>query len=94
MVLQDGDAQKRVWHLKGDAGTKCCLLCRNLIASKSGLVDEDGTDLLCADIMHERDIDFATSADIRGSVRRLAAYKATESAGDFRTVTSHIHVRI
>ena len=46
MVLQDGGAHKTVWGCKGDAGSKLCMLCKNLYAQVSGLVDEDGTDLL------------------------------------------------
>ena len=85
MVLQDGGAQKLIWLVKGDAGTKCCMLCRNVIAMDSSLEDEEGVTLLRADVMRERDIDFATNDDIRGSVRRLAAHRATDSNADFKT---------
>eukprot|EP00959_Pyramimonas_sp_CCMP1952_P401378 8410331-Pyramimonas_sp.AAC.1 len=53
MVLQDGGAQKLAWLIKGHAGTKCCMLCRNVIAMGSSLVDEDGVTLLRADVMRE-----------------------------------------
>jgi len=31
MMLQDGAAHKSCWHCKGDAGTKLCMLCLNLV---------------------------------------------------------------
>jgi len=33
--LQDGAAHKLLFSIKGDAGTRCCLLCRNILASNS-----------------------------------------------------------
>lgn len=87
MIIQDGGAQKQVWLVKGDAGTKCCLLCRNLFAMKSpveDLADDDGADLLITRVLREADLDFATSEDIIGSVRRLADWHGRESAAEFR----------
>ena len=83
MVLQDGGAHKSIWHCKGDAGTKFCMLCRNLITVKSELVDSDGTHLLTNSLVFEHSLDFATSEDILGSVRRLAALKATVGSTEF-----------
>lgn len=83
MILQDGAAHKSVWHCKGDAGTKLCMLCRNLYSEESELVDEDGSNLLTCTLIHEAELDFATDADIRGSVQRLAAHAATDSAAMF-----------
>ena len=83
MVLQDGGAHKSVWHCKGDAGTKLCMLCRNLYSEESELVDEDGSNLLTCTLVHEAELDFATDADIKGAVRRLAAKAASESAAGF-----------
>lgn len=79
MVLQDGGAHKSVWHCKGDAGTKFCMLCRNLYSEKSELTAEDGSKMLTCTLIHESDLDFATDDDIRGSVRRLADSRATDS---------------
>ena len=96
MILQDGGAHKSIWLIKGDAGLKMCMLCRNLVSEKSELVAEDGTDLLMCSIIHESEIDFASDADIRGSVRRLAAHRLTDSNPVFKcacTRTYSIHMR-
>ena len=93
MFLQDGGAHKAVWHCKGDGGTKLCMLCRNLYAEASELVDEDGTDMLVCSIIHEDELDFATDADIRGSVRRLAEKWATSSTSEKRDWTQAIGFR-
>lgn len=83
MVLQDGAAHKSVWHCKGDAGSKFCMLCRNLFSEKSGLADEDGNDMLTCNLIHENELDMATDADIFGSVRRLAARFGEEPTAMF-----------
>ena len=83
-ILQDGSAHKLVWGCKGDAGTKFCMLCRNAFSEKSELVDEDGTELLTCSIIDEEVLSFATNDDIRGAVRRLAAFQETDSVGDFK----------
>lgn len=73
MILQDGAAHKSVWHCKGDAGTKFCMLCLNLYSKKSEIVDENGENLLTCTLVHEDELHFASDDDIRGAVRRLAA---------------------
>lgn len=78
MILQDGAAHKSVWHCKGDAGTKICMLCLNLYTRKSEIVDEDGEHLLTCTLVQESELHFATDADVRGSVRRLASKQLTE----------------
>lgn len=60
-----------------------CMLCLNLYSHKSGLVDEDGEDILTCTLVHEDQLHFATDADVRGAVRRLAAYRATDNARTF-----------
>ena len=92
MILQDGDAHKRVWLTKGDAGTKFCVLCRNVIADKSGILSEDNyedgvttrTEILAVSKVRACELDFAEDEDVRGSVRRLAAFKLTDRIGDFK----------
>ena len=79
MILQDGGAHKLVWHCKGDAGTKMCMLCRNLISQRSRIASEDGSALLKFSVVHESELDFATDADIRGTIARLAHDAATLS---------------
>lgn len=83
VILQDGGAHKLVWHCKGDAGTRFCMLCRNLVSLESDLVAEDSTKLLACSVIHEADLDFATDSDIRGTVRRLAAHADRETKAEF-----------
>jgi len=61
MFLQDGDAHKCTWHCKGDAGSKFCMLCTNLFSEKSGIKDEDGTELLTCSIIRKVDLRAASS---------------------------------
>ena len=72
MFLQDGGAHKETWHAKGNSGTRFCMLCRNIVSFSSALVDKDGTRMLKCTVTREIDLDMATDADIRGSVRRVA----------------------
>ena len=53
MILQDGGAHKAVFGCKGDSGTKMCMLCRNLVAEESDVVDEDGDNVLTYNLIHE-----------------------------------------
>ena len=50
----------------------------------SGITDEEGTELLTCNIIRSEDLDFATDADVRGTVRRLAAMKARIAAEEFK----------
>ena len=84
MILQDGGAHKLVWGCKGDGGTRLCMLCKNLIAEESGAVDADGTNILVCSLIHEQQLQFATDADIRRTIDRLAGFKATDSKQDFQ----------
>ncbi len=84
VLLQDGGAHKLVWGCKGDCGTKCCMLCANLVAEASGLTDEDGLDILVCSVIHEHQLIFSSDAGIRASIARLDRYKLTGSPGDFK----------
>ena len=84
MVLQDGGAHKLVFGVKGDSGTRCCILCRNLTSVSSGLVDEDGHELLTCSIIKESDLGFADDEDIKGTPARLAAAKVTMTKDMFK----------
>ncbi len=77
MILQDGGAHKQVFMLKGDAGLKICTECRNLYTENSGIVDEENNHVLTCSMHLAEDMDFATDADVRGTVRRLAHVAAT-----------------
>ena len=49
------------------------MLCRNLVAVSSGIMDEDNIELLTCQHWNVAELDFATDEDVRGAVRRLAA---------------------
>ena len=84
MMLQDGGAHKLIWGCKGDAGTRVCMLCKNLVSEQSGLVDTDGTHRLVCSSMFRSELRLATNADIRGAIDRVAAFRLTDSAADFK----------
>ncbi len=75
-LVQDGAAHKMIFCLKGDAGTKFCALCRNLVALESDILDEDGEPLLVCSVVFANECDFADDNDVFGSVDRLEAKKA------------------
>ncbi len=60
------------------------MLCANLVAESSGLVDEDGDDILICSLIDEDQLLFSSDADIRAAIARLAAHKVTDTAGDFK----------
>ena len=66
--LQDGLAHKQIFSLKGDAGTKFCLFCSNLVTESSGLVTEAGEALLTCNTYDEGAIVKATNETFSGSV--------------------------
>ena len=83
MALQDGGAQKVVWGNRGDAATRFCLLCKNLVSAASGLAGFDRTRKLTQDSLNDMTIQLATNDDIKGAVKRLNAFKLTDSAKNF-----------
>ena len=44
-LLQDGAAHKGTWHNKGDAGSRFCMLCKNIFSESSKVVDADGSNM-------------------------------------------------
>ena len=87
-ALQDGGAHKSVWHSRGDAGSKFCLLCKNLFAEESELVDDDGTNLLCCNVFKYAELVPATSKELRKTYRYLEKVKSRGvlNAGEFVAV--------
>ena len=73
MILQDGGAHKQVFCIKGESGTKLCMLCRTLYSSASGIVNEETGEMCqaCSLTLYS-EMDFATNDEVRGTVRRLA----------------------
>ena len=84
MVLQDGGAQKFVWSCKGDGGTRPCFLCKNLVSSSSSVAACDVSGMLVDDMVDADRLIPATNEDIRNAIKRLAPFKETDSAGDFK----------
>ena len=81
--LQDGSAHKYIFNIKGGAGTKFCIFCGNLVTSKSGLLQEDGSNTLVADEWDLTRIQQSTDQDIAETISRLEKKKATLNKGDF-----------
>ena len=79
MILQDGGAHKLVYMVKGESGHKFCMCCKNLYTATSEIAngEDDEENILTCSLLKERDLDFATDEDIRGTVRRLAHFAAT-----------------
>ena len=81
--IMDGAAHKSIWHCKGDAGTKLCLLDRNVFSVASRVAEEDGTALLQCNVKKCADLDLVTSADVRDAVRRLEVCRHTDTPEQF-----------
>lgn len=80
-MVQDGLAQKTIWSLRGDSGTRYCVLCQNLIARQSSL-DED---ILTCDMSHQEKILLATDEDLKGTWRRLEEKSNSCTASAMKT---------
>eukprot|EP00933_Yihiella_yeosuensis_P004919 TRINITY_DN109326_c0_g1_i1.p1 TRINITY_DN109326_c0_g1~~TRINITY_DN109326_c0_g1_i1.p1 ORF type:complete len:703 (-),score=112.07 TRINITY_DN109326_c0_g1_i1:23-2131(-) len=81
MILQDGAAHKLVFNLKGDAGTKMCVACKNLISLSTDVVDpESGEVILTSSLTYEHELDKATDEDLKSTVARLLDRKKTLSS--------------
>lgn len=83
-IIQDGGAHKFTWSGKGDAGTKFCILCKNLVSLRSNLVNQDGEALLTTSMHSVNDLAFASNDDIFASIDVLAKKKDTLSAQQFK----------
>ena len=82
--VQDGGAHKVTWHCKGDAGTKHCLICKNLFTDKSQLVAEDDTELLRCNVIVHAELDRASSAELRFAARRVTAFRSIDDPETFK----------
>lgn len=69
--VQDGAAHKSVWGIKGDAGTRCCMLCKNVISKRSGLTNEEAGEILVTENVPEEMLQLTTNDDIWKSVSKL-----------------------
>ena len=75
--VQDGAAHRAMFSIKGDSGTRCCLLCKNIISHRSSLVDEAGCEILVTDLVKESQLDLTNDKDIWSTVARLKANHTT-----------------
>lgn len=75
--VQDGAAHRAVYGIKGDSGTRMCLLCKNMVSKKSGLVDEVGAELLVTENVKEHQLELTSDADIWRSISRIRSQQLT-----------------
>ena len=75
VLVQDGDAHVQTWCQRGSKGSKVCLLCGNLFAVESDMVDTDGTKLLACAVIRERDLVRSSDEDLRNNARWLEEQK-------------------
>ena len=76
--LQDGLAQKTIWSLKGDSGTRFCLYCQNLVTSRSGI--EGG--VLTSNSFNLASILQSSDKPLQRTIATIAANHATMSPDD------------
>ena len=80
-ILQDGGAHKAVFGVKGDAATRLCFICCNLVAERSQLHGEN--ELTCK-LVSRKDLCMATDHDIKQTINRIKENKDQMSAEDFK----------
>ena len=77
--LQDGQAHKLLFSVKGDSGTRCCILCQNVVSQGSNLEDAILTSLASA----EEELILTSDADFQRSVQTLLRKHTELNKGDF-----------
>ena len=77
--LQHGLAQKTIWSLKGDSGTRFCLYCQNLVTSRSGIEGE----VLTSNSFDLASILQSSDKSLQRTIATIAANHATMSHDDF-----------
>lgn len=82
-ILQDGLAHKSMFGCKGDTGTRCCFICKNLISERSSL-QQDGESLLICKMHKPEFLQKATDTDIFTTIDRLVHNKSIMSSADFK----------
>ena len=70
-IVQDGAAHRAMFSVKGDSGTRCCLLCKNVVSRRSGLVDEGGATLLVTEFVKASQLDLTTDRDVWQTIKTL-----------------------
>ena len=76
MFLQDGAAQKHVFGIKGDAGSRFCMLCMNAMTLRSALdvtdMDDEHAFAGVCGLLRHQDLHLCSDADVLQSADRLA----------------------
>ena len=83
-VLQDGGAHKSVWHSRGDAASRFCLLCKNIFTEESRICEEDGSRMLCCNVLKLAGLAQATGRDVRAVARHIQAQQSVLNPQQFR----------
>ncbi|CAE8690708.1 unnamed protein product, partial [Polarella glacialis] len=81
MFLQDGAAHKYVLGIKGDSGSKFCMLCKNDFKIKQD--DDDSEEDVPFTALKHKDMLLASDEEVLSSVDRLASRKGTCSKAIF-----------
>ena len=84
MIVQDGAAHKFLWSCKGDAGTRMCMLCRNVLAQRCSILENSGLPLCGSTETREERLLLSTDASITEAMDKLARKKEELSAVDFQ----------
>ena len=77
MVLADGAAQKQVWSSKGDSGTRFCLQCSNVHATRIDTTATDEQDHIFCETMMYSQLQLVHDQELLDSYQRLHARFST-----------------
>ena len=75
MIVQDGGAHKALWSCKGDAGTRMCMLRRNVIAQRCDILHSSGLPVVGSSEIRESKLSLATNQSIHEAMAKLAEKK-------------------
>ena len=81
--LQDGGAHKLMYGRKGDAGTRFCFICLNLVSERACLVQDGETILVCQ--LHKTSaLRIANDEEVFNTIDRLIAKKDELNSADYK----------
>ena len=82
--IMDGCAHKSLWHHRGSAASRFCLLCSNLFTASSRFVDEDGSQMLKCNVIKKHDLKGCTNQQVRRWSRYVASQASTMGPTPFK----------
>lgn len=88
MFLQDGSAHKFTFSNKQDAGSRVCMMCKNLFLAKGFFIDADGDEQAqptLANFTRIQDLDLAADNELVQSWQRMKERSGTVSKSDWKT---------